>query len=178
MLSNVSWQQYFAAVIIIAGLYYLYVIARYYREAFFKAFQSKRRSPPDADTPSPRPTGHVLGDARDSADVSFVDQEELRFAPVDELIEKRDTSPTTHQNKDQPPSAGQGLYQQANELIDAFRETNDKEGFLTLFRILVGPYERCLAAIDLRSSIEQIAGLARSKLPFPVTVAEFHEQTN
>jgi hypothetical protein len=63
------------------------------------------------------------------------------------------------------------LVVEACNLIDAFKDTDNKPEFLNLLKILIGSYKR-LYEIDLPFSYDRILEIAKQKLQFPIVLSE------
>lgn len=84
MLSKYSWLDYAAAVTILIIIYYLYVIARYYREEF-KKILSGRVQKPDSDT--------LQFTSEQEIEDDYIDPEENEeYTEVEQLIERVKTT--------------------------------------------------------------------------------------
>jgi len=162
MLSSISWQHYLAAIIILSLAYYGYVTLRYYQKEISNLFNRKQTGNPifsEVQTAS----FQVMGNAKSENGVSFLEPEDL---VISEPIENQPAT-VVNTNRDIPPS--QELEVEAGNLIDAFKEIDNKPEFITLLRILVASYKRYKDEIDLPSLLTKVIELSKEKLLFTLS---------
>ncbi|MFD0749162.1 hypothetical protein ACFQZS_03350 [Mucilaginibacter calamicampi] len=150
MLNTISWQQYFTTVLLLTLAWYGYVLLRYYRDKIMGRFQTK------ADPSSWVSSAPVLGAVKQ--DNPRLDPEELSFgnSQPDDISDSTLLCGPTDE-----------LLAETQSLVEAFRDTPDKTGFLSLLGVLLAKYEPYEDEIDLKV----IRPLAK-QLPFPI---EEHE---
>jgi hypothetical protein len=163
MLSSISWQHYLAAVVILTGTYYCYVVLRYYQKEIAGLLnrQPKRSDISAGVAAAPVP---VMGAAKLDNGISVSNTEDLQFseAAPDEI----ETSII------QASDPSNELVVEAGNLIDAFKDTDNKTEFLNLLKILIGSYQRFQDEIDLPFSLDRILEIAKLKLQFPIALSE------
>ena len=173
MLSSISWQHYLAAVIILTISYYGYVILRYYQTEIANLFNRKKSSAEIFAGVQSAPIA-VMGKAKLDNGVTLADTEELQFSdvsPDDAGTFSEMTSPAGNENLSAiEPS--QELVWEAGNLIDAFRDVDNKQEFLSLLRILVDSYKRYQEDIDLPATLERVVELAKDKLQFTIALSD------
>ena len=173
MLSSISWQQYLAAVAIITVSYYLYVILRYYQKEIANVFNRKQ----DVTTllsHSQSPAFDVMGEAKPDNGVSITEDQQLQFAGPDdddmEIHSAQNGSAAILVDTADDPS--QELIAEAGELIEAFKEIDNKPEFVSLLNILIGSYKRFSSDIDLPDVLHRIVELSKQKLQFSIALAD------
>ncbi|MDN3584926.1 hypothetical protein [Mucilaginibacter flavus] len=171
MLSSISWQHYLAAVIIITISYYLYVALRYYQKEISNLFNRKPQSA-DLFTVIQSPAISVMGQAKPDNGVSIGDTQNLPFSEVlpDDPHELVKESTHTISIQDDPSS---DLVSEAGNLIEAFRDVDNKQEFLTLVGILVSSYKRFQEQIDLPAALSRVVEISKDKLKFTVALSDF-----
>jgi hypothetical protein len=171
MLSSISWQHYLAAVIIITISYYLYVTLRYYQKELSNLFNRKPQSA-DLFTAIQSPAISVMGQAKPDNGVSISDTQNLPFSEVlpDDPQELIKESTHTASIQDDPSSE---LVSEAGNLIEAFKDVDNKQEFLTLVGILVNSYKRFQEQIDLPAALSRVVEISKDKLKFTVALSDF-----
>lgn len=171
MLSSISWQHYLAAVTIITISYYLYVTLRYYQKEISKLFNRKPQSA-DLFTAIQSPAISVMGQAKPDNGVSIGDIQNLPFSEVlpDDPHKLVKESTHTASIQDDPSSE---LVSEAGNLIEAFKDIDNKQEFLTLVGILVGSYKRFQEQIDLPAALSRVVEISNDKLKFTVALSDF-----
>lgn len=171
MLSSISWQHYLAAVIIITISYYLYVTLRYYQKEISNLFNRKPQSA-DLFTAIQSPAISVMGQAKPDNGVSIGDTQNLPFSEVlpDDPHELVKESTHTTSIQDDPSSE---LVSEAGNLIEAFKDVDNKQEFLTLVGILVSSYKRFQEQIDLPAALSRVVEISKDKLKFTVALSDF-----
>ena len=165
MLSSISWQHYMAAIIILSLIYYGYVILRYYQKEISNLFNRKQDATALFSNVQTGPY-QVMGNAKLDSGVTIAESQDLVFSePLEELPAVGATSPS-----DITPS--QELTVEAGNLIDAFKEIDNKPEFITLLRILVGSYKRYKDEIDLPAMLNSVVELSKEKLLFPIALTD------
>ncbi|SDG10761.1 hypothetical protein [Mucilaginibacter gossypii] len=171
MLSSISWQHYLAAVVIITISYYLYVILRYYQKEIGNLFN---RKPQNADVFSAiqSPVISVMGQAKPDNGVTVTETQNLPFTDVmpDEPIQSITEQMQTADIQSDPSSE---LVSEAGNLIDAFKDVDNKQEFLTLLGILVSSYKRFQEQIDLPAALSRVVEISKDKLKFTVALSDF-----
>lgn len=163
MLNDISWQQYFTAVIILATAWYAYVGLRYYRAELYGILKI-RRVAPGAVPPVANQLTVVMGQAKPDADTSLVSAEELRFG---------NNEPDNISDQTLPKGPADDLLAEGLVLIDAFGDNGDKSGFLSLFNLLLDKYEVFADEISLPAIIKELNSYAAGKLPFKIQAEEW-----
>lgn len=167
MLSSISWQQYLAAIVLISVSYYLYVILRYYQSEISSLFKPGKNSNPFPGIAASNI--QVMGAAKLENGVSISDTQELQFdEPTPDEIDSHneDVSIVDIHN----PSLE--LVAEAGNLIEAFKDIDNKVEFLSLLQILISSYKRFKNDIDLPGTLKRVIELSSNKLLFPVTIAD------
>ena len=62
--------------------------------------------------------------------------------------------------------------EEKQELIEAFKEIDNKPEFITLLRILIGSYKRYKDEIDLPVTLNRVVELSKEKLMFPIALTD------
>jgi hypothetical protein len=168
MLSSISWQHYIAAIVIITVSYYLYVVLRYYQKEIANLFNRKSTSTEMFAGVQAAPI-EVMGKAKPDNGVHLSDASELQFteASADEPEILSESVPFA--NGHQPSSE---LINEANNLIEAFKDVDNKQEFLSLLCILIDSYKRYSDEIDLPAALDRVITIAREKLQFSVTSSD------
>lgn len=171
MLSSISWQHYLAAVVIITISYYLYVILRYYQKEISKLFNRGQQSA-DIFSAIQSPPISVMGQAKPENGVTIGEIQNLRFTDVlpDDPKEVA-TEPTHTVSIQNDPSLE--LVSEAGNLIEAFKDVDNKQEFLTLVGILIGSYKRFQEQIDLPAALSRVVEISKDKLKFTVALSDF-----
>jgi hypothetical protein len=161
MLNQISWQQYFVAVIILTVAWYAYIGLRYYQpelSAFLKIKPKTKSNLLEVAT-----SHSVMGSARPEPGSNLADSDELIFS-----------ASTADDISDQtlPKGPSDDLLAEADTLISAFKENDDKLGFLSLLRVLISKYEIFADEISLPQVISALKSTA-NKLPFTITADEW-----
>lgn len=164
MLSNISWQQYLTAIILISICWYAYVGLRYYQPEISLFFKIKPKG--DAIMPSIASTPHspVIGQIKPDTGTSLENPDELIFS-----------TSSTDDIGDQtiPKGSSDDLLAEAETLVNAFSESEDKVGFLSLFRVLVDKYQAYSDEIALPQIVTKVRNYASEKLPFIIRADEW-----
>lgn len=158
MLSSVSWQQYLTAAALSGLAWYFYVGLRYYR-AELSSLLRLTRSPQNHLSLISQPQHPVMGAVQPDQGTALHDPEELTFG----TSEPDDIGDATI-----PSGPTDELLAEGEMLIEAFRETDDKQNFLSVLRVLIEKYTVYSDEIDLGSTLIPLKDLAASKLPFPL----------
>jgi hypothetical protein len=165
MLSSISWQHYLAAIIILLVTYYGYVILRYYQKEISNLFNRKPGAP--ALFSNTQPTSYqVMGNAKLDNGVSIDESQDLVFA------EPLEDEPAVHTSFTANITPSQELAVEAGNLIDAFKEIDNKPEFITLLRILIDSYKRYKEEIDLSIALNRVVELSKEKLMFPIVLTD------
>jgi hypothetical protein len=171
MLSSISWQHYLAAVVIITISYYLYVVLRYYQKEIGNLFNRKPLtanvfSAVQSQAPS------VMGLAKPDNGVTISETQNLPFSDVlPDDPEEAINGLTDSASIENDPSSE--LISEAGNLIEAFKDVDNKQEFVTLVGILVGSYKRFQEQIDLPASLSQVVEISKDKLKFTVALSDF-----
>lgn len=171
MLSSISWQHYLAAVVIITVSYYLYVILRYYQKEISNLFNRKPQTS-DVFSAIQSPGISVMGQAKPDRGVTVIETQNLSFTDVssDEPIPPITEQMQTADIQSDPSSE---LVSEAGNLIEAFKDVDNKQEFLTLVGILVGSYKRFQEQIDLPAALSRVVEISKDKLKFTVALSDF-----
>ncbi|RYY72261.1 MAG: hypothetical protein EOO13_00075 [Chitinophagaceae bacterium] len=168
MLSSISWQHYIAAIVIITVSYYLYVVLRYYQKEIANLFNRKSTSTEMFAGLQAAPI-EVMGKAKPDIGVMLSEASELQFteASPDDPEILSDAVPFA--NGHQPSTE---LIQEANNLIEAFKDLDNKQEFLSLLGILIDSYKSYSDEIDLPATLDRVITITKEKLQFPVTSSD------
>jgi hypothetical protein len=164
MLCSISWQQYFAVVLLSGIAWYTYVGLTCYRHELAAFFKNKAK----ADNPL-QLTGQitivpVMGAVRPEESSSSHDPEELIFGA---------SSPDDISEATLPKGPAGDLLAEAKMLVYAFAENGTKSEFLSLLNLLLGQYEIFRDEISLEMIIGGIRSLAMDNLPFEISKEEW-----
>lgn len=162
MLSSISWQQYLAAIVILTLFYYLYILLRYYQKEIGHLLnRQQKQSNIFSGVASPI---QVMGAAKLDNGVSISNTGDLQFG---------ETSPDEIKSPAVSASdPSQELVMEAANLIEAFKDIDNKPEFLSLLKILIGSYQRFQDEIDFSLSLNRILEISKKKLQFPVTLGD------
>lgn len=152
MLNHISWQQYISAVIFIAAVWYGWVLFKYYKPK------------PKAVPPTPPVANQmtvVMGAVKADTDTGVHGPEELRFSVA---------SPDAISEQTLPKGPGDELLEEAQTLMTAYADNEDKKSFLSLLKILLNKYEVFADEISLPAIIKQ---LKHHHLPFTIADNEW-----
>jgi hypothetical protein len=163
MLNAISWQQYITAIILLTAAWYAYVGLRYYQpelSAFLK-IRSKLQStvPPVANQLTV-----VMGETKPEADTGLFNPEELIFS---------NSQPDDIGDQTLPKGPADDLLAEAQALVSAYVENDNKTEFLALFKLLIDKYEVFADEISLPAIIKSLNAFAADKLPFEIQAAEW-----
>jgi hypothetical protein len=173
MLSSISWQQYLAAVVIITVSYYLYVILRYYQTEIANLFHRKHE-PSNVFSGVQSSPFQVMGEAKLDNGVTLCDSQELQFtevSPGEADVHSSNTEPKVSHNEITSDPAIEFI-DEAGNLIEAFKDIDNKTEFLTLLKILIDSYKRFRDDIDLPAALNRIVELSKEKLQFPIALTD------
>ena len=151
MLSSISWQHYLAAIIILSLISSLFNR----KQDATSLFSNVQTGP-----------YQVMGDAKLDSGVSITESQDLVFS---EPLEDHPAAGVTSA-ADITPS--QELAVEAGNLIEAFKEIDNKPEFITLLRILIGSYKRYKDEIDLPVTLNRVVELSKEKLMFPIALTD------
>ena len=160
MLNHISWQQYITAVILISLAWYAYIVLRYYRPELAKLLKFKPNDP----SPLPPVANQmtvVMGEAKPEADTGIYESQELIFSAA---------QPDDISDQTLPKGPSDDLLAEAQVLVSAYSDNDDKAGFLSLFKLLLDKYEVFADEISLPQIIN---ALSTSKLPFSIQADEW-----
>jgi len=172
MLSSISWQHYLAAVIIITISYYLYIILRYYQKEIGNLFNRKQHTV-DIFSAVQSPAISVMGQAKPDNGVTIAETQDLPFADVLPDDPREVVTEQTHTASIQNDPSLE-LISEAGNLIEAFKDVDNKQEFITLVGILVGSYKRFQEQIDLPAALSRVVEISKNKLKFTVALSDFH----
>lgn len=171
MLSSISWQHYLAAVVIITISYYLYVVLRYYQKEISDFFNRKSQAA-DVFSGIQSPAISVMGQAKPDNSVTITETQNLNFTdvlpdePIQPIIEQMETA-------DIQCDPSSELVSEAGSLIEAFKDVDNKQEFLTLVGILISSYKRFQEQIDLPAALSRVVEISKDKLKFTVAISDF-----
>ena len=168
MLSSISWQHYIAAIIILSVTYYGYIVLRYYQKEIRTLFNHKQDAMALFSNVQTGPY-QVMGNAKLDDGVTITESQDLVFS---EPLEDHPAEGTTV-TADITPS--QELAVEAGNLIDAFKEIDNKPEFINLLRILIGSYKRYKDEIDLLVTLNRVVELSKEKLMFPIALTDLQD---
>jgi hypothetical protein len=163
MLNTISWQQYITAVILIAAAWYVYVGLRYYRPELQAALKIKTGSQA-AFPPVANKLTEVMGAVKPDADTGLYEPEELQFSnsSLDDISDQT-----------LPKGPADDLLAEAMVLVGAYRDSDNKAEFLSLFKLLLDKYEVFADEISLPLIIRSLSDFAVNKLPFQIKAHEW-----
>jgi hypothetical protein len=161
MLNAISWQQYAILILTCTAAWYAYVGLRFYQPELQRLLGIKPKT--DAATP---PVASqmtvVLGSIRPDADTGVHD--ELLFGTP---------SPDDISDQTLPKGPADELLAEAETLITAYADNDDKPGFLSLLKVLISKYEVFADEISLPVIIKALKQFAQTKLPFSLQDTEW-----
>jgi hypothetical protein len=171
MLSSISWQHYLAAVVIITISYYLYVVLRYYQKEISALFNRKTQTTDFFSAAQP-PAISVMGQAKQDNGVFIDETQNLLFTEVlpDDPKAANNNLTQTESMLNHPSLE---LISEAGNLIEAFKDVDNKQEFITLIGILVGSYKRFQEQIDLPATLSRVVEISKDKLKFTVASSDF-----
>jgi len=158
MLNPISWQQYFAAILLLSAAWYSYIGLRYYRNELAAMLKIK----PAVQTITPPVAGKlsvVMGEAKPEIDTHICFAEDLVFSG---------TVPDEISDQTIPAGPADKLLAEAKVLMQGFSENDDKTGFLSIFKTLLAGYAIDSAQINLPEIAGSLCEFAASRLPFPL----------
>jgi hypothetical protein len=168
MLSSISWQHYFAAIIILSLIYYGYVVLRYYQKEISNLFNRKQDATALFSNAQNAPY-QVMGNVKLDNGVTITESQDLVFS------ESLEDHPVTSTTVTADISPSQELAVEAGNLIDAFKEIDNKPEFITLLRILIGSYKRFKDEIDLPVTLNRVVELSKEKLMFSIALTDLQD---
>jgi len=159
MFNSISWHQYVVAVFTLSAAWYAYAGLRYYRPELSRLLRIGPKN--GGALPEVAATHEVMGPARPEPGTGLSDPGELIFgAAGDDGVSDRTL----------PKGPADELLAEAETLISAFTDSDDKTGFLSLLRTLISQYEVFADEISLP---QVISALKTKKLPFTITAEEW-----
>lgn len=163
MLNTISWQHYLIAVILCCAAWYVYVGIRFYQPELQTLLKIKRPHPSFTPGVANAETS-IIGVVGKDPDTHAYEANELIFG-----------SPEPDEVSDQtlPKGPFDDLLLEASTLMTAYEDNEDKQGFLSLFKILLSKYEVFADEISLPAAISSLKTIAQTKLPFPLSDAEW-----
>jgi hypothetical protein len=170
MLSSISWQHYLAAVVIITVSYYLYVILKYYQKEIGNLFNRKRETAGIFSAVQTPPIS-VMGQAKPDIGVTVGVTETLLFTDVLPDDPSEAISEITHETSIQDDPSAELIFEAGN-LIEAFKDVDNKQEFLTLLGLLVGSFKRFQEQIDLPAVLSRVVEISKDKLKFTVALSD------
>lgn len=171
MLSSISWQHYLAAVVIITVSYYLYIVLRYYQKEIGNLFNRKPQTANIFSTVQ-APAYAVMGQAKPDNGVTIGEIQNLPFTDVlPDDPNEASTKPTLVVSHENDPSSE--LVSEAGNLIEAYKDVDNKQEFITLIGILIGSYKRFQEQIDLPAALSRVVEISKDKLKFTVALSDF-----
>ncbi|MBK0378539.1 hypothetical protein [Mucilaginibacter segetis] len=172
MLSSISWQHYFAAVMTALLLYYLYIALRYYRAEVLK-FLKRNGQTVAFPLNEARPVPNIMGKAMPDKGVSLAGNDEILV--MEATPDEYDPASAAQKTAGHPeivPDPSRELVSEADSLITAFENEGDKQEFISLLKILIGSYKRFRDEIDFPETLAGVLRIAQNKLSFPVSAAD------
>jgi hypothetical protein len=163
MFNSISWQQYVTAVLLLTIAWYVYVGLRYYQPELSRYLRIKPKPSSPLPEVATAPTS-LMAAARPEPGTGQQNAEELIFS----IATDDDISDQTL-----PKGPSDELLAEAETLINAFSDSDDKNNFLKLLRILISKYDIFADEISLPSAISSLQTYAAGKLTFPITAAEW-----
>jgi hypothetical protein len=163
MLNAVSWQQYIIAIITCCGAWYAYVSLRFYQprlQAFLKIKSKSDTIMPPVATKAKA----VMGPISPDADTVAYESDELIFG---------NSTPDDISDQTLPKGPADDLLFEAQTLITAYEDNDDKSGFLSLLKVLLSKYEVFADEISLPAIVNSLKQTAQIKLPFPLKDTEW-----
>jgi hypothetical protein len=163
MLNAVSWQQYSTAIILCTLAWYAYTGLRFYQPEL----RALLRIQPKANAVMPpvaSPQTAVMGAISPDPDTGVFDAAELRFvdASTDEIGDQT-----------LPKGPADELLEEAQALVVAYADNDDKSTFLSLLQTLLNKYEVVADEISLPALITSLKSFAQTKLPFSIQDTEW-----
>ena len=160
MLSSISWQQYFTAVVSLSAAWYAYVGWRFYQPELLALLKIRGK----ASSTLPAVTGimtEVMGEVKPDADTALFSSEELRFGS---------NEPDDISDQTLPKGPGDDLLAEAQALINAYQDNDNKAEFLSFFKVLLSKYEVFADEISLPAVL---SALQTKELPFTIKADEW-----
>jgi hypothetical protein len=160
MINIIPWQHYWTAVITLTAAWYLYTGLRYYRSEVFRLLHllpKPQHALPDIQAPHA-----VMGTARPDEGTGLHDPEELIFSGGADANERT-----------RPRGPAEELLAEAETLMAAFGQSDDKNGFLGLLRVLISGYSEFAAEIGLPGIISSLKTTATHTLSFQIRADEW-----
>ncbi|WP_448698237.1 hypothetical protein ACFGVR_15570 [Mucilaginibacter sp. AW1-3] len=148
MLHDITWQQYSTAVILITAVWYGYVLLKFYKP---------RPKTLAATPPVANQMMVVMSAIKPDTDTGVHEADELHFSVA---------SPDDISDQTLPKGPGDELLEEAQTLIAAYTENDDKKSFLSLLKILLNKYEVFADEISLPTVIDLLKQFAKARLPF------------
>jgi hypothetical protein len=163
MLNAISWQQYVTAIVLCSAAWYAYVGLRFYQpelQAFLKIKSKDHTLTPPVATQ----TTAVMGKINPDADTGIVEAETLTFG---------NATPDDISDQTLPKGPADDLLAEAQTLVVAYADNDDKSGFISFLKMLIGKYEVFADEISLPAVIDSLKQFATDKLPFRLNDAEW-----
>lgn len=163
MLNTISWPQYIAALLLLTAAWYAYVGLRYYQAEIAAFFKIRSRS--QTLTPPLAKESHaVMGDIQQDADTGLYDAGDLIFS---------NTEPDDISDHTIFKGPGDDLLAEAQVLVTAYEDNEDKNEFLSFLQLLIKKYEVFSDEISLPQVIASLKQFAEARLPFRLKETEW-----
>jgi hypothetical protein len=163
MLNAISWQQYLTAVILITAAWYAYVGLRHYRPEI-SSFLKIKSQPRTLTPPLAKESPAVMGEVKPDPDTGLYDAENLIFSS---------SEPDDISDHTLPKGPGDDLLAEAQVLVTAYEDNEDKNEFLSFLQLLIKKYEVFSDEISLPNVIASLKPFAEVRLPFRLQETEW-----
>lgn len=163
MLNAVTWQQYITAILICCAVWYAFIGLRFFQPEL-QAFLKIKPKDNSVTPPVAGRTAAVMGHINPDSDTGIYESEQLIFG---------NSTPDDISDQTLPKGPADDLLSEAQTLITAYEENDDKPSFLSLLKILLNKYEVFADEISLPVVITSLKQFAQTKLPFRVSDTEW-----
>jgi hypothetical protein len=179
MLHQISWFTYGVSILSMVAIYYLYVLATFYRTEFYsiilKLSGKRVVAPPLSGGDLQIPDYNIMGKAQPEA-IDFVTQEELSFAPVAEVEEFTREPAGSQELNSRLIGYFSEMVSEVKTLIRVINESSEsKENFEMLFKLVAQKYPE-LAGTEYQGQINRYLLIEGApEFPFTLTADELDE---
>lgn len=163
MLNAISWQQYLTAITVLTTAWYAYVGFHYFRpeiSSFLKIKAQQRTLTPPLAKEGPT----IMGEIKPDLDTGVYDAENLIFSS---------SEPDDISDHTLPKGPGDDLLAEAQVLVTAYEDNEDKNEFLSFLQLLIKKYEVFSDEISLPNVIASLKQFAETRLPFRLQETEW-----
>ncbi|QQL50163.1 hypothetical protein [Mucilaginibacter ginkgonis] len=173
MLASISWQHFLTALITLTGGYYFYIALRYYQSELAGFLKGKGKSPSKFPIAVDNSI-NIIGKARETEMISIADDKDIYYGDTmgDDHNPEVISSAVQEVENDVSVNFANKLEADIENLIEVYKNSDDKEGFLSLINVLVSSFRRYDSVTDLSTILGWTVEHANEKLRFTIALSE------